>query len=88
LGDPQATVEVLLFTTSPWDWCSLVLVMRRFHNLSYFFVMKHSEAELAEPIIILLPVALGLLYLRKQESVEATGEVAKTFDEKIRKYLM
>jgi 26S proteasome regulatory subunit N1 len=51
-----------------------------------FFLMERSEAELAEPIIRLLPVALGLLYLGKQESVEATAEVAKTFDEKIRKY--
>uniref|UniRef100_A0A0E0N779 RPN1 N-terminal domain-containing protein n=1 Tax=Oryza rufipogon TaxID=4529 RepID=A0A0E0N779_ORYRU len=45
-----------------------------------------NEAEPAEPIIRLLPVALGLLYLGKQESVEATTEVSKTFDEKIRKY--
>lgn len=48
--------------------------------------MECNEAEPAEPIIRLLPVALGLLYLGKQESVEATTEVSKTFDEKIRKY--
>uniref|UniRef100_A0A0E0HK63 26S proteasome non-ATPase regulatory subunit 2 homolog n=1 Tax=Oryza nivara TaxID=4536 RepID=A0A0E0HK63_ORYNI len=49
-------------------------------------LMERSEPELAEPIIRLLPVALGLLYLGKQESVEATAEVSKTFDEKIRNY--
>jgi hypothetical protein len=43
-----------------------------------FVLMNRSGAELAEPIIRLLPVALGLLYLGKQESVEATAEVQRT----------
>ncbi|KAH7860218.1 hypothetical protein Vadar_010834 [Vaccinium darrowii] len=45
-----------------------------------------SESELGEPLTQLLPLGLGLLYLGKQENVEATAEVSKTFNEKIRKY--
>ncbi|CAL1382949.1 unnamed protein product [Linum trigynum] len=45
-----------------------------------------SEAELQDPLTKILPLGLGLLYLGKQESVEATAEVSKTFNEKIRKY--
>ncbi|KAI3992798.1 hypothetical protein MKX01_027149 [Papaver californicum] len=51
-----------------------------------FSSMESSEAELGEPLTRLLPLGLGLLYLGKQESVEATAEVSKTFHEKIRKY--
>ncbi|KAJ6741298.1 26S PROTEASOME NON-ATPASE REGULATORY SUBUNIT [Salix purpurea] len=39
-----------------------------------------------DPLTRFLPLGLGLLYLGKQESVEATAEVSKTFNEKIRKY--
>ncbi|KAI8009637.1 SWI/SNF complex subunit SWI3C [Camellia lanceoleosa] len=51
-----------------------------------FALMDRSESELGEPLTRLLPLGLGLLYLGKQESVEATAEVSKTFNEKIRKY--
>ncbi|MCI09189.1 26S proteasome non-ATPase regulatory subunit 2 1A-like, partial [Trifolium medium] len=51
-----------------------------------FALMDRSESELGEPLTRLLPLGLGLLYLGKQESVEATAEVSKTLDEKIRKY--
>ncbi|KAI3845032.1 hypothetical protein MKW92_021129 [Papaver armeniacum] len=49
-------------------------------------LMERSEAELGEPLTRLLPLGLGLLYLGKQERVEATAEVSKTFHEKIKKY--
>ncbi|RVX09512.1 26S proteasome non-ATPase regulatory subunit 2-like A [Vitis vinifera] len=51
-----------------------------------FALMDRSDSELGEPLTRLLPLGLGLLYLGKQESVEATAEVSKTFNEKIRKY--
>ncbi|KAH9791148.1 26S proteasome non-ATPase regulatory subunit 2 [Citrus sinensis] len=51
-----------------------------------FALMDRSESELGEPLTRLIPLGLGLLYLGKQESVEATAEVSKTFNEKIRKY--
>ncbi|XP_026447972.1 26S proteasome non-ATPase regulatory subunit 2 homolog A-like isoform X2 [Papaver somniferum] len=49
-------------------------------------LMERTEAELDEPLTRLLPLGLGLLYLGKQEKVEATAEVSKTFHEKIKKY--
>lgn len=51
-----------------------------------FALMDRSESELGEPLTRLIPLGLGLLYFGKQESVEATAEVSKTFNEKIRKY--
>ncbi|PSR95340.1 26S proteasome non-ATPase regulatory subunit 2 A like [Actinidia chinensis var. chinensis] len=47
---------------------------------------NRSDSELKEPLIRLLPLGLGLLYLGKQDSVEGTAEVSNTFNEKIRKY--
>lgn len=49
-------------------------------------LMDRSESELADPLARFLPLGLGLLFLGKQESVEATAEVSKTFNEKIRKH--
>lgn len=86
LGDPQATLEVLVFTAVALGLVFVGSCNEEIAQSIIFFLMERSEAELAEPIIRLLPVALGLLYLGKQESVEATAEVSKTFDEKIRKY--
>ncbi|XP_047949685.1 26S proteasome non-ATPase regulatory subunit 2 homolog A-like [Salvia hispanica] len=49
-------------------------------------LMERSEAELGDPLARFLPLGLGLLFLGKQENVEATAEVSKTFNEKIRKH--
>ncbi|PIN03785.1 26S proteasome regulatory complex, subunit RPN1/PSMD2 [Handroanthus impetiginosus] len=51
-----------------------------------FALMDRNDTELGEPLARFLPLGLGLLYLGKQDSVEATAEVSKTFNEKIRKY--
>ncbi|CAK7322712.1 unnamed protein product [Dovyalis caffra] len=51
-----------------------------------FALMDRSESDLQDPLARFLPLGLGLLYLGKQERVEATAEVSKTFNEKIRKY--
>ncbi|KAL8153134.1 hypothetical protein V2J09_010894 [Rumex salicifolius] len=48
--------------------------------------MDRSESELGEPLSKLLPLGPGLLYLGKQDNMEATTEVSKTFNEKIGKY--
>ncbi|KAJ8544721.1 hypothetical protein K7X08_017304 [Anisodus acutangulus] len=45
-----------------------------------------KRVRIGELIACLLPLGLGLLYLGKQESVDATAEVSKTFHEKIRKH--
>ncbi|CAL5199642.1 unnamed protein product [Lathyrus oleraceus] len=49
-------------------------------------LMARIEAELEQPLTRLLPLGLGLLYLGKKESVEATTELSKTLDVKMRKY--
>ncbi|TVU07734.1 hypothetical protein EJB05_41103 [Eragrostis curvula] len=86
LADSQTPLEVLVFSAISLGLVFVGSCNEEIAQSIIFVLMDRSEAELAEPIIRLLPVALGLLYLGKQESVEATAEVSKTFDEKIRKY--
>ncbi|MCL7031361.1 hypothetical protein MKW94_027532 [Papaver nudicaule] len=86
LSDSNAPLDVIAFTA-----ISLGLVFVGSCNADVaqsiiFALMGRNEAELEEPITRLLPLGLGLLYLGKQESVEATAEVCQTFHEKIRKY--
>jgi len=86
LGDSQSPLEVLVFSAIAMGLVFVGSCNEEIAQSIIFALMERSEAELAEPIIRLLPVALGLLYLGKQDSVEATAEVSKTFDEKIGKY--
>ncbi|KAI3986852.1 hypothetical protein MKX01_014553 [Papaver californicum] len=86
LCESNAPLDVVAFTS-----ISLGLVFVGSCNADVaesiiFSLMERNEAELGEPLTRLLPLGLGLLYLGKQESVEATAEVSKTFHEKIRKY--
>ncbi|KAL8499391.1 hypothetical protein ACS0TY_022386 [Phlomoides rotata] len=48
-----------------------------------FVLMDRSKSDLADPLAHFLPLGLGLLYLGKQDSVEATAEVSKTFMKKL-----
>ncbi|CAL5375091.1 unnamed protein product [Camellia sinensis] len=85
LGDNKVPLDVIAFTA-----ISLALVYvgscnEEVAQAIIFALMDRSESELGEPLTRLLPLGLGLLYLGKQ-SVEATAEVSKTFNEKIRKY--
>ncbi|BAF24798.1 26S proteasome non-ATPase regulatory subunit 2 homolog A [Oryza sativa Japonica Group] len=86
LSDSQVPLEVLVFAAISLGLVFVGSCNEEIAQTIICVLMEHSEPELAEPIIRLLPVALGLLYLGKQESVEATAEVSKTFDEKIRNY--
>ncbi|GJM90196.1 hypothetical protein PR202_ga06453 [Eleusine coracana subsp. coracana] len=86
LGDSQSPLEVLVFSAIALGLVFVGSCNEEIAQSIIFALMERSEAELAEPITRLLPVALGLLYLGKQENVEATAEVSKTFDEKIGKY--
>ncbi|KAK9829660.1 hypothetical protein WJX72_007157 [[Myrmecia] bisecta] len=49
-------------------------------------LMMRSESELAEPFAKYLCLGLALLFLGKQDAVEATLEVAKTLNERISRY--
>ena len=48
-------------------------------------LVPRGEAELSGPFAKYLVLGLGLLFLGKQETVEATVEVAKTLGERISK---
>nr|CAD1827733.1 unnamed protein product [Ananas comosus var. bracteatus] len=86
LGDPKTPLELLVFSALSLGLVYVGSCNEEIAQSIIFALMDRSDTELGEPLTRLLPVALGLLYLGKQESVEATAEVSKTFNEKIKKY--
>lgn len=86
LGDAKAPLDVIAFTAISLGLIYVGSCNEDVAQAIIFALMDRSEAEFGEPLTRLLPLGLGLLYLGKQESVEATAEVSKTFNEKIRKY--
>ncbi|PIA32537.1 hypothetical protein AQUCO_04400025v1 [Aquilegia coerulea] len=86
LGDSKAPLDVIAFTAISLGLVYVGSCNEEVAQSIIFSLMDRSESELGEPLTRLLPLGLGLLYLGKQESVEATAEVSKTFNEKIRKY--
>ncbi|KAL8031536.1 hypothetical protein ABFX02_13G032500 [Erythranthe guttata] len=86
LGDGKSSLDVIAFTAIS---LGLVFVGSCNEDIAQAIIialMDRSEAELGDPLARFLPLGLGLLYLGKQDSVEATAEVSKTFNEKIRKH--
>ncbi|XP_059659806.1 26S proteasome non-ATPase regulatory subunit 2 homolog A [Cornus florida] len=86
LGDAKSPLDVIAFTAISLGLVYVGSCNEEVAQAIIFALMDRSESELGEPLTRLLPLGLGLLYLGKQESVEATAEVSKTFNEKIRKY--
>ncbi|KAL1325250.1 hypothetical protein HN51_035328 [Arachis hypogaea] len=86
LNDAKASLDVIAFTAISLGLIYVGSCNEEVAQAIIFALMDRSESELGEPLTRLLPLGLGLLYLGKQESVEATAEVSKTFNEKIRKY--
>ncbi|XP_054813663.1 26S proteasome non-ATPase regulatory subunit 2 homolog A [Prosopis cineraria] len=86
LNDAKASLDVVAFTAISLGLIYVGSCNEEVAQAIIFALMDRSEAELGEPLTRLLPLGLGLLYLGKQENVEATAEVSKTFHEKIRKY--
>lgn len=86
LNDAKAPLDVIAFTAISLGLVYVGSCNEEVAQAIIFALMDRSESELNEPLTRLLPLGLGLLYLGKQESVEATAEVSKTFNEKIRKY--
>ncbi|GJT09276.1 26S proteasome non-ATPase regulatory subunit 2 homolog A [Tanacetum coccineum] len=85
-GDPKAPLDVIAFTTISLGLVYVHSCNEEVVHAIIFALMDQSESDLGEPLTRLLPLGLGLLYLGKQDSVEDTAEVSKTFNEKIRKY--
>ncbi|KAI3953442.1 hypothetical protein MKW92_002710 [Papaver armeniacum] len=86
LGDTKAPLDVIAFAAIS---LGLVFVGSCNKDVAHSIILalvNRTEAELGEPLTRLLPLGLGLLYLGKQEKVEATAEVSKTFHKKIKKY--
>lgn len=86
LGDAKAPLDVIAFTAISLGLIYVGSCNEEVAQAIIFALMDRSESELGESLTRFLPLGLGLLYLGKQESVEATAEVSKTFNEKIRKY--
>ncbi|XP_075669512.1 26S proteasome non-ATPase regulatory subunit 2 homolog A-like [Castanea sativa] len=86
LNDAKAPLDVISFAALSLGLIYVGSCNEEVAQAIIFALMDRSETELGEPLTRLLPLGLGLLYLGKQESVEATAEVSKTFNEKIRKY--
>jgi 26S proteasome regulatory subunit N1 len=71
LGNSQSPLEVLVFSAISLGLVFVGSCNEEISQSMIFALMERSEAELKEPIIRLLPVALGLLYLGKQVSFVA-----------------
>ncbi|GAB2285384.1 26S proteasome non-ATPase regulatory subunit 2 A [Dionaea muscipula] len=86
LADPKAPLDVIAFTAVSLGLVYVGSCNEEVAQAIIISIMDRSETELGDPVTRLLPLGLGLLYLGKQDSVEATAEVSKTFNEKIKKY--
>ncbi|KAK2365656.1 26S proteasome non-ATPase regulatory subunit protein A [Trifolium repens] len=86
LNDAKASLDVIAFAAISLGLVYVGSCNEEIAQAIIFALMDRSKSELGDPLTRLLPLGLGLLYLGKQESVEATAEVSKTLDEKIRKY--
>lgn len=86
LNDAKSPLDVIAFSAISLGLIYVGSCNEEVAQAIIFALMDRSESELGEPLTRLIPLGLGLLYFGKQESVEATAEVSKTFNEKIRKY--
>ncbi|KAH9615824.1 hypothetical protein KSS87_003601 [Heliosperma pusillum] len=86
LNDPNAPLDVIAFASIALGLVFVCSCNEDVAQAIIYALMDRDESDLGEPLARLLPLGLGLLYLGKQESVEATAEVSKTFNEKIRKH--
>ncbi|KAL2245714.1 26S proteasome non-ATPase regulatory subunit 2 homolog A [Sesamum indicum] len=86
LGDGKSSLDVIAFTAISLGLVYTGSCNEEVAQAIIFALMDRSESELGDPLARFLPLGLGLLYLGKEESVEATAEVSKTFNEKIRKH--
>ncbi|KAF3571351.1 hypothetical protein F2Q69_00060458, partial [Brassica cretica] len=86
LNDIKAPLDVVAFAALSLGMVYVGSCSDEVAQSIMFALMDRNSAELGEALVRFLPLGLGLLYLGKQESVEATAEISKTLCEKIRKY--
>ncbi|CAN7057187.1 unnamed protein product [Brassica oleracea var. botrytis] len=85
LNDIKAPLDVVAFAALSLGMVYVGSCSDEVAQSIMFALMDRNSAELGEALVRFLPLGLGLLYLGKQESVEATAEISKTLCEKIRK---
>ncbi|KAI7999021.1 hypothetical protein LOK49_LG10G01063 [Camellia lanceoleosa] len=84
LEDKKMPLDVIVFTAIS---LGLVYVGSYDEDVSQtiIYALKHRNvSKLGQPLTCLLLLGLDLLYLGKQKSVEATAEISKTLNTKIR----
>ncbi|KAL0698266.1 hypothetical protein Bca4012_054388 [Brassica carinata] len=86
LNDKNAPLDVVAFAALSLGMVYVGSCNDEVAQSITFALMDRNSAELGEALARFLPLGLGLLYLGKQESVEATAEASKAMCEKIRKY--
>ncbi|XP_065875690.1 26S proteasome non-ATPase regulatory subunit 2 homolog A-like [Euphorbia lathyris] len=86
LKDAKSPLDVVAFTAISLGLIYVGSCNGGVAQTIIFALMCRRESELQEPLTRFLPLGLGLLYLGKQESIEAIAEVSKRFNDKIRKY--
>eukprot|EP00252_Welwitschia_mirabilis_P007291 TRINITY_DN1852_c1_g1_i1.p1 TRINITY_DN1852_c1_g1~~TRINITY_DN1852_c1_g1_i1.p1 ORF type:complete len:893 (+),score=200.52 TRINITY_DN1852_c1_g1_i1:210-2888(+) len=86
LTDMKVPIDVIAFTAISLGLIYVGSCNDDIAQAIILVLMERSEAELSEPLVRFICLGLGLLYLGKQENVDATLEVAKTFNEKISRY--
>ncbi|CAA0808637.1 26S proteasome non-ATPase regulatory subunit 2 homolog A [Striga hermonthica] len=86
LGEGKSSLDVIAFASISLGLVYVGSCNEDVAQAIIFALMDRTESELADPLARFLPLGLGLLYLGKEEAVEATTEVSKTFNQKIRKH--
>lgn len=71
LGDSKTPLEVLAFTAITLGLVYVGSCCEEIAQSIIFALMDRSEAELSDPLVRFLPLALGLLYLGKQVMARA-----------------
>ncbi|XP_069146744.1 26S proteasome non-ATPase regulatory subunit 2 homolog A isoform X1 [Solanum lycopersicum] len=90
LEDDKVSLDVIAFTAISLGLVYVGSCHRNIAEELIYALTDRSEAELGEPLARLLPLALGLLYLGKQDEVEGIANLLKTstLHKKIRKHCL
>lgn len=86
VSDPATPIEVAAFAALSLGLVYVSTMNEEATSSLLGALMTRSELELSEPLGRMLCLGLGLLFLGRQEAVEATLEVSKTFNERISRY--
>ncbi|XP_058752979.1 26S proteasome non-ATPase regulatory subunit 2 homolog A-like [Vicia villosa] len=86
LIDDEKSISVTAFTAISLGLIYVGSCNEKVAETLISVLMARIEAELEQPLTRLLPLGLGLLYLGKKESMEATAKLSKNLDVKMRKY--